>query len=929
MMDESICLVPTNNHSFLDYSQQPLFNEGGDEEIIDTTVVKRARIKRRRKQLTIEVPNHVEASVMMIDDDTFLKSNIISCEPTQITMDIVNEKSLMGADDAELQLSPVSAIPKLTQELMFDEDSPILASGLPSSPIFSKSIDSDDEIEETIKAIDFKYESQTSTSPESHSSESSTYSQDVDFNESMNIIPSRGRNNKRVKARKSMSQSRIMEKLIEDARISAMNGVISSEETASSGDDIREGLFHEFCFIVLDYPPQEMKLIEKTIRENGGKVASIEPPKQWYSDRLFEMELKKMVLLTDAPKSSKPSYLVALMLNIPILKKEWLFDSIEKACVISENVQNYLVPRGSCTEQSNGTISIKTENQVFNPTFRMNKRENRLFSDSSVRFVSKDQKFVQSWKSILKAGGASIDEYLHNQTSNYTNFVFVKDISDVTTNRLEHFNKINLPIICRDSILNMIISDSIQNLNTLKITSLPNIEKRSADESFCVPMTPTPTPLVTPFTRKIKPRADMASIRASRWFAHVEEPFNPDASVLDIRTPISATPSGGARNKSFLPSMPQDLNQTFAASTKKSRILDPNVSFDERSSYSRLARMSTRKEKKLTTDVQTVTEEKTIVPGDYFLNEEKNQDRKTRFVRLSKLVCVKRKKSEETDKWQLETFHLGDMVKMSPLNMFEGGQFVRIDQLYYGNQSAELLGTEYKPCEEIPKKLIPTNEQVRLPLSSIQYKLFINNGTNTTVSESKGKNKRRMFYCDHAVKDFSVVKRNDPTVLDLQVLSYDQLFLNELELKREQKPLRNSVKLKTPYFIRFTSIEFNGKIIEEGSYIRLTTRDHVSLVARIKELRERDFTNILATLSRSTVDRFGFSSKATSSSSMLIEVLCRDQTSRDPLFVLTHEVEVTLSKILSLEPICAIQKDLIVHGGVDVSSLGAEIIMVQ
>ncbi|KAG2387069.1 hypothetical protein C9374_002104 [Naegleria lovaniensis] len=822
------------------------------------------------------------------------------------------------------------------------------------APILDRLYDSDDDLKETIEKLS-DVATGSSSSPSSSSSSDALYSESS--NESV-CYPS-FRNTMRTRAPFSRKVNK-SQRHQHTYKTDFSEDVFSSDSQKSSSSSEEEdqvstqGFFSGFQFIIADLKAKDNVLM--TIKENGGKLVSMRADSPWYTlDKLSDAKFasSKFVLIADEPRM-KPSYVVALMLDIPLLKKEWLFECAKQYQVITDS-SKFLHKRG--TYVAVGTGEKVEVSQHFNASFRIKPLQERLFYNFVVKIISSDSKFTETWKKIFEAGGAKVEDEISGLIGFQKNFVLVKEHEDITKSRLDFCNEHKIPIIDKDAVLQLIISgktDSIQGMRirqaaqktksfsknasfiaattTATNTSTTNITQ-SLDDSIMLPCTPQ-------HKKKRKKAVNAAVARAAKWFANVQDENPCDISIIDIRTPTSATTTSEFFKKKGFFENAAELQSRGAITHNSSFIIKKQPKLDKLDmSFSR-----SRLDMSIlgTEDASPPEPAAALTPGDYFLKEESLKLQKTRFVRLSKLACSKRKHSTEDTQnsdqqqpWQMETFFIGDMVAVRSENIFESStlKYIRIDKLHYKDNvtdGKEMQGTEFTLEEKSSKMLVPTNRSIKFSLSAICYKLAIV-ASNSNVEEAttapktekkKKKSQRKEFFCDYAFKNLKVKPVHDPAVKELHALPHDQELASELELKREKRSVKNSIRFKNPQFIRFSTFDFNGSTFEEGTFLRLFTRNaflsssnqprHNGTVIRVKEIREGNIAQFVNTLNTAMIDGSQPCPilRPSNSSSLVFEVF-KSVPEREKLYTFTHEVEeILLSQVLTLEPLVALQKDV-------------------
>ena len=258
---------------------------------------------------------------------------------------------------------------------------------------------------------------------------------------------------------------RSRQKALSDIEVSSSDdeiyGIVPSlsQEMFSQEDNqdaVEEKLFSGIYFVLSSSLLEEKDKaeLEVLIKNADGKIIH-----QLNGNNHEHYENKKMVLIADKT-STKPSYLIALLFEIPLLKKEWVKACVEKNELIlnEKEVSKYLLDRGSFKFRT--TPGQHTEKQTFNSSLVCCKREQRIFYGCGVKIVDhvNDKSLTSTWSPILMAGGAVIDQKLKKQTISGSNFIFVRQSSDLTEEDTKLAKKKRLPILDRESVLQIIIT---------------------------------------------------------------------------------------------------------------------------------------------------------------------------------------------------------------------------------------------------------------------------------------------------------------------------------------------------------------------------------------------------------------------------------------------------------------------------------------
>ncbi|KAF0984455.1 hypothetical protein FDP41_000354 [Naegleria fowleri] len=960
--NESICVVVHSSHPFENVTlkkrrhtkrRAKAFNQGVDMSILDETLVMKTIMET-------SATTHQDKMNPKIGFSSSLSSSNNTC--------MKNDRPELLKEDlgetSPIKKKPITSVDTTSSSLhdhvghgrksSFGRSSALIEK---DAPILERLYDSDDDdLKETIEKLSPVVES--SSSPTwSSSPSSSPSSSDAVYSESSNesvCYPS-FRNTTRTRA--PSSSSRRIYKLRHKAdseevfSSSSSSGQESTDtDTQKSSDDNEEaikGFFSDFRFIIAELNDAKDNVLT-TIKENGGKLVSMRADRPWYTTErlsITKFTSSKFVLITDELRM-KPSYVVALLLDIPLLKKEWLIECAKQHQVIedSHSIAKYMHKRG--TYVAVGTGEKVEVPQNLNESFTIKPLQQRLFYDFVIKIISSDSKFTETWKKIFEAGGAKVEDEVSGLIGLQKNFVLVKEHQDVTQARLDFCNHHKIPIIDKDGVLQLIISGKVDSIQKIRIkqatqktksslntnTSFINTTNitQSLDDSIMLPCTPQ-------YKKKKKKVVNVAAERAVKWFSNVQAENPCDVSIIDIRTPSSATTNAEFFKKK------KGLFENAAAEAQPRATITHNTSFIAKK-QPKLDKLDTSfSRSRLDMSILLASEDASppepaapLTPGDYFLKEESLKLQKTRFVRLSKLACSKRKHdvTEDISKnqpWQMETFFIGDLVAVRSENIFENStlKFMRIDKLHYKDNvtdGKEMQGTEYVLEEKSSKKLIPTCHSIKFSLSAICYKLAVANSeesestTTSTENKKRKKSQRKEFFCDYAVKNQKIKQVTDPYMKELHILPNDQELLNELELKREKRSVKNSIRFKNPQYIRFSTFDFNGSTFEEGTFLRLFTRNaflsssnqprHNGTVIRVKEIREGNIAQFVNTLNTAMIDGCQPCPivRPSISSSLVVEVF-KSVPEREKLYTFTHEVEeILFSQILTLEPLMAIQK---------------------
>ncbi|KAL9645400.1 hypothetical protein ABK040_002599 [Willaertia magna] len=552
-----------------------------------------------------------------------------------------------------------------------------------------------------------------------------------------------------------------------------------SEELFNSEEEKPKLIFEDIYFVITSAiaSQQERENYMKKIKENGGKIIP-----QLYNSNYDKFSKKKIILIADKP-SSKPSYLISLLFNIPLLKKEWIDDCITKNdLILNENeIKSYLLKRGSYRNRL--TNQLIEKEQQFNRSLECLMKEKRVFYGSNVKIIYKEEnkKFVDDWKPILEAGGALIDNNLGKQNVLETNFLFVKDNLELTSEVLEFAKITKLPIIDKDAVIQMIITlerkfneENVINYKDINNILLTTPKKKRKEDAATI---------ITP-TRK---RFNLSLLESDL----VKTPTTPLSATANNNNTSTTTPKSSINYKSPAPNV------------RSSSLKDVStVLFPENGNNNGM----------------TQQQEK-IKEGNYFFKGEK----KLMFIRIGK---------EKDDSFVSEIFRIGDVVVVI---QNQSQLFVRIDELLYDELGVPIMkGTIYKD-EEL--RLIDTKEKVQVSLSNIQYKLLIN----------EEKNCKMQFYSDYKVEDSSKIERikRNEGYLTLPISEKDDVLYKEIEWKREKRKV--SLKWVGPYkfgifndFVSCSCLQWNNILLQKGDFIRFTLvglTDSI-LIGKITELRE-------------------------------------------------------------------------------------------
>ncbi|KAF0982903.1 hypothetical protein FDP41_010882 [Naegleria fowleri] len=234
-------------------------------------------------------------------------------------------------------------------------------------------------------------------------------------------------------------------------------------------------IFSDIHFVVSSsLVENDKEAVDRIIKKENGTIM------RQLSSELMDTYVNKKIILISEKSSTKPTFLIALLLDIPILKPQWIFDCSNQNRLLLEDqeIKKYLVDRGSYRLRSNPSIQ-HVEKQTFNQSLLCCKTENRIFYGCKVKIIdnSEDQSLTTGWSGILKVGGAQVEEYLENQTNEGSNFIFVKDGNEVPQEIMEMATQRKLPILDRESILKIVITlerefspEQVINFNQLSRT---------------------------------------------------------------------------------------------------------------------------------------------------------------------------------------------------------------------------------------------------------------------------------------------------------------------------------------------------------------------------------------------------------------------------------------------------------------------------
>ncbi|KAG2388009.1 hypothetical protein C9374_000859 [Naegleria lovaniensis] len=259
----------------------------------------------------------------------------------------------------------------------------------------------------------------------------------------------------------------------------------SSSSTSNSQNQIKqvhdqqvrsEKLFKDLRFTVTSIStPTERERVIKAIRSHGGEVIETLEDIQ---------EAEKIILIAD-DCTTKPNYLIALMMEIPLLKKEWIHDSISEGRLLVDSMYKYVLNRGSFLVRSTKQKKL-VKQHVSSKLSCCVPMEERIFNSVKVRIIgSKD--FKEKWTPILKAGGAKVMTVLKSQTDHLSNFLLVEDYDKLDAKVKKEAKQLKLPILDRDSLLEIIVtlerklsSDQILNYSDLKSTVQKMAKKQTS-----------------------------------------------------------------------------------------------------------------------------------------------------------------------------------------------------------------------------------------------------------------------------------------------------------------------------------------------------------------------------------------------------------------------------------------------------------------
>ncbi|KAF0981950.1 hypothetical protein FDP41_011811 [Naegleria fowleri] len=239
-------------------------------------------------------------------------------------------------------------------------------------------------------------------------------------------------------------------------------------------------LFKDLRFTITSIStPTERERVIKAIRSHGGEVI----------ETLEDIQEEELIILIADDCTTKPNYLIALMMEIPLLKKEWIHDSISEGRLLIDTMYKYVLNRGSFLVRSTKQKKL-VKQQVLSKLSPCVPMEERIFSSAKVRIIgSKD--FKEKWSPILKAGGAKVMTVLKSQTDHLSNFLLVEDYDKLDAKVKKEAKQHKLPILDRDSLLEIIVtlerklsSDQILNYSDLK-TAIQKMAKQQSKKRAC------------------------------------------------------------------------------------------------------------------------------------------------------------------------------------------------------------------------------------------------------------------------------------------------------------------------------------------------------------------------------------------------------------------------------------------------------------
>ncbi|KAG2373197.1 hypothetical protein C9374_012799 [Naegleria lovaniensis] len=265
-----------------------------------------------------------------------------------------------------------------------------------------------------------------------------------------------------------------------------------SQELISSEEEIEEEkkrkkphrkkrIFSDIHFVVSSslVVEKDKEALDRMIKKENGTIM------RQLSSELMDTYLNKKIVLLSEKSSTKPTFLIALLLDIPILKPQWIFDCSNQHRLILEDpeIKKYLVDRGSYRLRSDPSIQ-HVEQQTFNQSLLCCNIEHRIFYGCKVKIIdnSQDQSLIAGWSGILKVGGATIEHNLENQTNEGSNFIFVKDGDEVSSDICEMATQRRLPILDRESILKITIT-SQREFSSEQVINFTQLSKTIAHPS--------------------------------------------------------------------------------------------------------------------------------------------------------------------------------------------------------------------------------------------------------------------------------------------------------------------------------------------------------------------------------------------------------------------------------------------------------------
>ncbi|KAL9656467.1 hypothetical protein ABK040_005231 [Willaertia magna] len=238
-------------------------------------------------------------------------------------------------------------------------------------------------------------------------------------------------------------------------------------------------LFQNIHFVLTSISNNnERDKLTQLIKENGGSIIDDFISFVCKFDSKYSLQnedvtvqstsVKDFVILVAEQSTTKPNYLISLILEIPLLKKEFIYDMINnykkqnnfKLSFTTNIKEDYLLERGIYTKKlQNKKITKKKVKQLTSTKItNCNNFINRIFYSCRIYIYGSDE-FKLKWKPIIEIGGATIVKYLpKTQTRDFKNFCLVENFKDVNQKTILHCKEYLIPILDRESLLEIIVT---------------------------------------------------------------------------------------------------------------------------------------------------------------------------------------------------------------------------------------------------------------------------------------------------------------------------------------------------------------------------------------------------------------------------------------------------------------------------------------